>query len=492
MRHLFILAGLVLALQGASGQEVDLDLLLSDGDPLTSDNAFGVTLDPDGVHAYVALCGDLDFSCPSTPATAGVHNNDKVLKVDLLTGTVAAQGTAGLYPEDVALALDASGATRHVYVTDGTSGTVTCLTPGLQHVATVPLTPCLPSFCGNGTFASIFPFGILASPDSTRVYVVTTGGCGTIDVIDSDPVSPSFNTVVSSFAINGATGRPRWISHPQMVVPVADFANDRVGIAVVDVTNPGGAAVHYGYQGAPGTFPSVSDVAVRSDGRVILPVAFAQTPLVVEIDTTTGLVTGSLDLGSHVTTTGLHGVTLSEDGGLAVVTALTGQGPVAFLNVSGSFWTIASVWDMGAGTLPNAVAFTRDQSRVVVTSQGASRLAVLRDLPGHELALDAPAGAPIGSPLQLSVDGIEHGQPASLYTSLAGPGPQLIGGHLVFLSDPFILLAALTGDVNGDAAVSFGVPNAAVLVGITFHLQAVTADRSGALRFSDGAATTLL
>ena len=50
---------LILLCTSVPGQALELTINLSDGDPLTSDNPFGITYDPDGTHAYVSLCGDL-------------------------------------------------------------------------------------------------------------------------------------------------------------------------------------------------------------------------------------------------------------------------------------------------------------------------------------------------------------------------------------------------------------------------------------------------
>lgn len=483
----FIIAALLAAspLQ-IRAQTVDRIIPLADGLPTSSDNPFGIAVDPDSVHAYVPLCGNLDPNFPSTPMTAPQHNNQHILKIDLFSGTTVARGSTGLYPEDAVVTRDPRGRPRHVYVTDATSGTVTCLTPELAPVATIPLTSCF-----GASFASIFPFGILASPDSGRLYVTTVGGCGTVDMIDSDPLSPTFNTVVGSFTLSGVSGRPAWVSYPLMVAPVSDFTNNRTGIGVVDVTAPGNPQIHYGHQAPSGVFPTTSDLAVLPNGRVALAVGYAQDPLVLEMDPNSGAVTRTLNLSQQLGTTGLHGVALSEDGELLVVTSLTGQGGVTFVDVSGTSWSVAAVLNQGSGALPNEAVFTPDQSRVVVTSQGAAQVVVYRDLPNHQLQLNVPPVTGLGTQLQVSLDDVEHRQPAAVYLSLAGPGPQVIAGHTIHLSSPFQLLAQLLGDPQGDAGVALPVPGSSALANLTLYMQAVTVDRSGGLRLSNPAQTVL-
>ena len=58
--------------------------------------------------------------------------------------------------------------------TNSTSGSVSCFTPALAPVATIPLPRLLRRFP--------YPFGLLVSPDQTRVYVTTLGGCGDVHV----------------------------------------------------------------------------------------------------------------------------------------------------------------------------------------------------------------------------------------------------------------------------------------------------------------------
>jgi DNA-binding beta-propeller fold protein YncE len=476
-----LLAGLLLAsAQCVSAQSLEHSIVLDDGDPAIADNGFGIVMDPDGIHAYVSLPGELDFM---NPAAA---NNDNVVKLDLAAGAMTGMGQTGLYPEDVAVTHTASGAARHVYVADSTSGTVTCLTPALQPVGTVNLTPCF-----GGTFNSIFPFGLLVSPDQNRVYVTTTGGCGTVDVIDSDPASVSFNTVVQSFTVPGSGGRPTWWNHPLMVIPTttydAGFTLSRGGFAVVDVSNPVLQTVHVDSPALPNHFAFTTEAVVIPGNRVLLSIGNEILPTVYECDIQSGATTRTLDLNT-VTGIVLHGLAVSPDQATAVVTSLNG-GHSVFFDIA--TFTITGVHQHGSPTKPNDAVFTPDGSRLAVSLQGTNRVDLLKDLPGYVLRLTAPATVNVGSPLTWSVDNCEAGQPFAIYASLSGAGPQQFGPYTVHLSSPFELIHAGLGDLDGDGGISIVVPAGLGLSGLTVSSQAATVDRDGAIRLSNGRQTLI-
>lgn len=475
-----------------SAQSLENGFALSDGNPGTSDNPFGLAVDPDGIHAYVPLCGDL-APWPLPPAPwAPTWNNDQLLKVDLRSGTVVAQATVGHFPEDVALTLDPAGQTRHVYVTNSSSGTVTCLDASLNAIATIPLQPCF-----GGTYGSIFPFGIIASPDGSRVFVNGTS-CNTFEVIDSDPASPTFNQVTSTFTVADSFGRAAWLSPTELVVPVTNYVfnpslgysdGSTTGFTVVDVTNPSAQTTWMLTTFQQFDYPQITGLACTPAGAVVCAIGYGLTPLVVEADPQTGLVLRSVDLGAH-TGVGLHGLALSPDASSLAVTSFNG-GELAILDMT-SFTVSGVVATAGQSQVPepNAVAFTPDGSRVVVTLQGIAQLAVYADLPGHDLGLWTDPVATIGTTGQLGVWGLQATRPGWVYVSNQG-GPTSLGPWTIQLGSSFSLLTALLGDVTGTATTGVGIPNDPSLVGLVFHLQAVTIDASGAVRFSDGAQTAI-
>ncbi|MAG55512.1 MAG: hypothetical protein CMJ83_04400 [Planctomycetes bacterium] len=495
MRCETLLSSLLLC-ASLSAQTLEHEIVLDDGNPATSDSAFGIVLDPDGVHAYVALCGDLSpFPLPPAP-WAPTWNNDQVVKLDLVSGLPVAQATVGHFPEDLAVTLDAGGQTRHVWVANSSGGTVSVLTPDLTAVATVNLPACF-----GQTYGAIFPFGISASSDGSRVYVLGTG-CGTIDVIDSDPASPTFAQVVTSFSVPNAFGRLAWLSSTDLVVPVTNYVynpalgfadGSTTGFTVVDVTNPASQTTWMITPFVQFAYPSITDLEVMPNGLVLAAVGYGNTPEVMEVDPWTGVVTRQLDLGTQ-TGVGLHGVAVTADGETAAVTAFNGT-EVALLDLV-SFTVRSIVMTGGVGTIPkpNEVVFTADESRLAITLQGllsggGARVLVFEALPGFDLTLATDPVVALGTPGMFAIDDVEAGQDVTVFVSL-GPGPTSAGAYTILLDAPFFPLFTLTGNLAGNAVTTL-TPASPALVGTTFFFQAATLDGSGALRLSNSASTAI-
>lgn len=469
-------AALLLFLSPVGAQVVlDHAITLDDGDPLSTDEAFGIVLAPDGVHAYVAIAGQ-----PSIPPTL---NNDNIARVDVLAGTQVGLGQTQLFPEDPALTYDASGAIRHVYVANSTSGSLTCLTPLLAPVATIPLPTC---FGG-----SPYPFGLLVSPNQTRIYVTTIGFCGNVHVVDSDPASATFNSVLDSFPVPGNGGRPAWGPYPMMIVPTTTydvgFTLSQGGFAVVDVLNTANQTPHVITPAVPFTFTSGTDCVVVPGNKVIISFSYGATATLYECNIATGAVTRSLDL-TAITDVSLHGLALNEGQTVGIVTSLHGNDTIFFDLVT---FTVVGTYDHGPFSQPNDAVFTPDGSRLAVSLQGTARVDVLKHVPGYALSLAAPASVTVGGNLTYTADNVEAGQPWAFYFSLAGAGPQVIGGHAVYLTNPFDLAYQGVGDLHGGESVTFVVPNIPGLPGMTVSTQAVTIDRDGGFRLSNGAQTLI-
>ncbi|MAB89183.1 MAG: hypothetical protein CMJ90_06975 [Planctomycetes bacterium] len=483
---------LILLCTSVPGQALELTINLSDGDPLTSDNPFGITYDPDGTHAYVSLCGDLPpWPLPPTP-WAPAWNNDKVVKLNLTTGAQVAMGTAGHFPEDIALTLDASGQTRHVYVNNSSSGTVTCLSPTLNPIATISLTP-----CAGGTYGSVFPFGIAASPDGARIYAGGTS-CATVDVIDSDPQSPAFNQVLQSFSVPNLFGRPAWLDTTHIVFPVTSYNfnpslgysdGSTTGLSVVDVTNPASVTTWMVTPFQQFNYPQITDIAVTPTGTVVAAIGYGLTPRVVEVDAGSGALLRTLDLGPAVGV-GLHGVALSPDGSTLAVTALNG-GELALIDIA-AFATISVTPTglPGSVTLPNEVMFSPDGSRLGVTLQGAAAVQIYSGLPSHALGLWADPVVTLGTTGALGVHHVQAGHAAWTYVS-DSPGPSIYGPWTIQIGVPFSLLATLSAAIDGTAQTSIQIPVIPGLFGTTFHLQAITVDGNGSVRLSNHVTTTI-
>jgi DNA-binding beta-propeller fold protein YncE len=464
-------------------QQLEHSVPLDDGDPAVSDAPFGIAFAPDGRHAYVPLAGDLSFASPQTA------NNDNVVEVDVVAGLqTPALGTTGLYPVEAAVALDANGAARHVYVSASTQGEIACLTPDLATtVASITVSPCFGS-----TFFGAFPYGLLLAPDHRRLYVTTSGGCDIVDVIDVDPASPTFNTLIDSFVVPGAGGRPSWRNATEMVLPVAiydaTFSSSRAGFATVDVTNPVSPTVHPITPAGVLAYRSANEALVVSGDRVLLPIFDGGTADVFEADVATGAVLRQLSLSTATLGSRLHGIAMALDESVFAVTSLNG-GKTLFVDFA--TFGVAGSHDHGPTSQPNEVAFTPDGSRAVVTLQGAARVDVLKAVPLYELRLDAVAAIPQGAVFNVDVRRVETGSPFAVFFS-ATPGPTIVGPFTVDLGRPFFELFAGLGDAVGRGSWSIFVPVVPGLSGLPLHLQAATVDRDGTVRLSNGTASVLL
>lgn len=470
---------LAAAAAAAPAQVADGEILLDDLDPAgVPDYPFGITMDPDGVHAYVAVSGNYGST---------LQNNRRVLKIHVLTRTILAEGQAGFFPEDVAVTTDAAGATRHVWAAASTSGTVTAFTPALVPVATIPLGGCAP-------YATSFPFGVAASAAGDRVFVTTLGGCGDVFVIDADPGSATFATVLHAHNIPGGHGRPLLLD-PLVLVPSAVYtpgfgASQGVAAVLDPAPPPAGGPVHYTVLSPyfPGAYAAAVDAALLPNGHALLTMNGEPWSRLYEYDPVAGALVRTIALPASAGSA-IHGLGVSPDGRLAVATSQD-QDVLVFVDVAAG--TVLATVPTGANTQPNEVAFTRDGSRIFVTLQTSPRVRVWRGLPLRDLALAAPPTVPLGGTAVFGLARGEHGQPFGLFVS-AGPGPTVLGPLTVALSEPFLLLAQGTFDVAGNASIPIPVPGGPPgLSGLAFHLQAAALDRDGNLRLSPAAVVVLL
>jgi hypothetical protein len=135
--------------------------------------------------------------------------------------------------------------------------------------------------------------------------------------------------------------------------------------------------------------------------------------------------------------------------------------------------------------------FTPDGSRIAVTFQGFEEVRVYEDLPGYDLNLSSPTSTTLGSSVPVQVGNVQSGKLVVLFASL-GAGPQFVGPHTVFLSDPFFILNSSVGNLSGQATMNVAVPLDPLYSGITVFLQAGTTDRSGQVRLSGGTFVSIL
>lgn len=478
----------MVSVSALQAQVLDGTVLVSDSNAGSADKTFGLLLDAPSSKLYVTLCGSLaPWTAP--PSTWSGWNNDDVARIDLATFTQDGVASVGLFPEDMAITRHPNGAARHLWVSNSTSGTVTRLNPDLTGAATIMLTP-----CWGANLASVYPFGIIASADGTRVYVSGTS-CGNLDVIDADPASPNFSTIINTIAVPDMYGRPAWVNATTLAIPFTSYNFDPVvgystssitGIKVLNVvtglitgTIATGTAVTWAY-------PSITDIVKTPDGKIIGAVGYGSAPEIVEFDPVTLNLSRTGFLPPLTVGLGLHGVTLDPLGKTVAVTDMLGH-QVIFVDVA-SFALLGSAM---TGTLsqPNEVQYAADGSRLYVSLQGQPAVQKWRALPGHELALSAPLTTSAGQNANFALSNLEAGNAGYVFMSL-GAGPTNIGVATVALSWPFDLFLALGADSVGHVESALVVPPG--LGGITFHFQAATMDADGSLRISNPAQVTVL
>ncbi len=282
---------------------------LADADPRL-DYSFGMTLDPDGRHAYVAVCGNYGLTS---------QNNRRLVKVDLRTRSVVAETQVGYFPEDIVVLRDASGNTRHILVTCSSSSEVRILGPNLQLLQLVVFGLCPP-------FSSVFPFGLAASLDERRVLVTTLGGCGHTFLLDTDPASPAFGTVIGTLIIPDGHARPCALPNGDFVIPSATYLPGGLGSTALAlrVSTAPTLALQVTSPLLPsqnGLYATGADCALLPNGNVLMLVAGTLPPMLLELDPIGLMPLRSIPLGPN-SGSNVHGLGVDPTGRFAVVAAL--------------------------------------------------------------------------------------------------------------------------------------------------------------------------
>jgi YVTN family beta-propeller protein len=176
---------------------------------------------PDGTRVYVSNFGGTTVTV--IDATTAPHS---VLAT--VTGLDHPFGIAATPDGTRAYVVNTGVSGVSVIDTDSTSPTFNTI------VATISLGVTLP--CQNSGIRSC-P-GVAVSPDGTRVYV-TLSGSNVVSVIDADPTSPTFNTVVASVTVGNA---PRSIGFTpdasRGYVTDSGTSSNNVSVVDTDPTSP--------------------------------------------------------------------------------------------------------------------------------------------------------------------------------------------------------------------------------------------------------------
>ncbi len=472
------LLGLAIVAVGRSpealGQiHVNRTLSTFDGDPQgIPDNPFGCALTPDGTRLIVAISGEPDFS-PDPP----VLSNHRADVFDVDSGAKVGELQTGAFPEDVAMTLDASGALRNVLITNSTDGSVSIFDAALTPtaVATVPL----------GAFT--FPFGIAVSPDQARAYVSTLGGVGDIFVLDVDPVSPNFATVVDTLTIpftggGIVLGRLAFYGSDLLVVPVGvasiDFSTATAGVAFLDLNDT--LNVQTLVLTPPGTdFRSAIAAEVLPDGRAFVTVFGYDRNLFV-VDVVGRTLDRTVNLGPLAENL-QHGARVSRDGRFVVVTNFV-NGTLSILDLESE-----TRQDLAVGNEPNEVAFLPDGSAAFVTNQNSNSVSEVIGFPVGDLVLSGPTTPHLGGSVSLLLDGARYNRRVAVLYSEAGNDPTMYRpGVVLQLSNPIRLLQQGVANRAGQfRPTAYSIGTSPALVGSAVHFQGGTVDFGGTVRLSN-------
>ncbi len=441
-------AALALAAPGTFAQVVDRVIPLQDNDPGSiPDNPFGITVTPDGLYALVAIAGDV-FG----------PNNRLVDVIDLATETIVHRLEVGAFPTDVAFTTDGGGAVRHVYVANSSDSTVTVFDSIFAGapVATIPL----------GAF--VFPFGVVASPDGSRVYVSSVA-TSDVFVVDSDPASGTFNSVLTTFSVPTGHGRMAFAAPDTLVIAhsvlAGDFSKADAYVTVLDPEVPADRRTMLLVLGRPGQYASSQDVAVTEDGIAWVTV-FDSDRRLYAIDAFARDVVGSIDLGPLAENL-QHGIAISPDGRLAIVTNFVNE-TVSVIDLESE----SVIADVVTGNEPNEVAFSKDGYTAYVTCQNSGTVDVVRRLPPGRLRISGPGTPSLGSPLSFALSGGELSELNDVLYSARGTGSSIYDGTTTGLRSPIKLFDSGTFNLCGSAStVTRNVPMKPGLVGRKVFVQ---------------------
>jgi YVTN family beta-propeller protein len=282
-----------------------------------------VAIAPDGRSVYVTTL---------TPGTL-----PQLMVIDTATNSVTATipldtnpDSFQRLPHDIAVARDG----RFVYVAGGMHNNIAVIDVAdasvVAHIA-------LPGF----------PNSIAASPDGRFAYATHNGPycpsgrtytCpGTVDVIDLDPNSATFRTVIGTLSSPGADPVHIAVSSDSSVAYALNQNNPADTVTVFDLTT-GAVTTSIPLNWSP------IDIALSADGRTAF-VTKASPPAVDVIDTATNSVTGTIAVDTP------SGIAVTPDGQRVYVTAQSAGRVLEIDTVSNTLTAM-----IPAGQLPRAIA----------------------------------------------------------------------------------------------------------------------------------------
>jgi YVTN family beta-propeller protein len=312
---------------------------------------FGATTAPDGRTVWVANAGQLDEHIGNTGHTVTV--------LDARTYAIRSVIDVGLFPEDIAFAYGG----RQAFVTNATDGTVSVIDTATRTVtqtidlAAIPMT---------------FPFGVIATRNSKKVYVTSVGLASDVGVAILDNSNPQNVTIGGAITLPGFTHRPALTPDGRLlVVPRVQIGGGPEAVLIDTATDRVVANVSLASAGGP------QAATVTPDGRFAYVGIFG------------GVLGGDggvavVDLTQRTTVTVIatpapevHGVRVSPNGRFVIATNFR-LGTVSVISTA----TNRIVANVQVGENPNDIAFTANGHHAFVTNQGDTTVSVVA-LPTH-------------------------------------------------------------------------------------------------------------
>src|SRR5216683_1317515 len=311
-------------------------------------NPFGDTTAPDGRTIWVANCG---------PPTGHIGTTGHTVTVlDAKTYAIRSVIDVGVFPEDIAF----THAGRQAFVTNSTDATVSVIRTATRSVSQT---------IGLSGIPMTFPFGIIASRDSRKVFVTSVGGASPASIAVLDDTHPARVRIGGTITLPAFTGRPALTPGGRLLVvprgrteygspPEATLISASTSRVVADLRLTGPGATQAATVTPDGRFAYVSifgGVLGGNGGVWVIDLARRSTVAVIRTPDPE-----------------VFGVNASPDGRFVFATGFS-LGEVSVIAVA----TNRIVASIAVGSQPNEVAFTRDGSKAFVTDQGDTTVSVV-------------------------------------------------------------------------------------------------------------------
>jgi YVTN family beta-propeller protein len=311
---------------------------------------FGDTTAPGGKTIWVANSGPVGASGTGS-------EGHTVTVLDARTAAIQSVIDVGIFPEDIAFAHGG----RQALVTNSTSGTVSVIDTATRTVTqTLDL-----SAAGLA-----FPFGVIATRDSSKAYVTTLGNTSPASIAVLNDTNPAHVTIESATGPAGFANRPALTPDGRLlVVPFSRPGSGSPPETLLIDTRSGQVAgdLRLTTPGAP------QAATVTPDGRLAYVSIFGG-----EYYGGTGGI-WVIDLAKRSTVaviqtpdTENEGVNASPDGRLIFATDFS-IGEVSVISTA----TSQIVANVKVGNEPNESAFTPGSRRAFVTNQGDTTVSVI-------------------------------------------------------------------------------------------------------------------